>query len=144
MDSCSVEKSDEMKMNDSLETISPSCVTPGGFCVANHNDDYLVRLNSHCCDVWLCPQTCLWVVVNSTACFFSAIVFDISGDRNGWLIAVLLFSLPVLLYPMFLRALYYHRFFDIFGAYTERMSGTGVELTVKTAHTSPLYASDEK
>jgi len=64
----------------------------------------VTALNSLCDGVWLCPQTSIWVIVDATAFFSALFVFDISGDRSGWLVASLCFSLPMLCVPVVLRA----------------------------------------
>ena len=96
------------------------------------------RLNSHCNGVWLCPQSCIWIVVISTASFFAVLVFDISGDENGWLIAVLFFSLPIFLFPIIFFLMYTYGCFVVAAGGPERQSKTGIELS--TTNVSPFHA----
>jgi hypothetical protein len=66
----------------------------------------LFAMNDLCDGVWLCPQSIIWHIVDCTAFFSALFVFDISGDRSGWLVASLSFSLPLLLLPVVLRAMF--------------------------------------
>jgi hypothetical protein len=69
----------------------------------------MFTLNSLCDGVWLCPQMSIWVIIDCTAFFSSLLVFDVSGDRSGWLVASLSFSLPMLLLPLVLRAVFVYK-----------------------------------
>lgn len=66
----------------------------------------MFELNSLCDGVWQCPQASIWVIIDCTAFFSSLLVFDIAGDRSGWLVAGLCFSLPMLCVPLLLRIIF--------------------------------------
>jgi hypothetical protein len=66
----------------------------------------LFSLNLLCDGVWLCPQTSIWVIIDTTAFFSALFVFDISGDYSGWLVASTAFSLPMLCVPVVLRLIF--------------------------------------
>ena len=107
-------------------------------------NQFMIRLNSHCDGVERCPQSCLWVVVYSTASFFSAIIFDISGEHNGWLITLLFFNLPIIFFLASLRLVSARNFFGFVRVYDNRPAENGVELTIRTTQESPLYNSHSK
>lgn len=96
----------------------------------------LAALNSRCFGVGSRPETIIWVIVDTTAFFSSLFFFDISGDRSGWLVALLGFSLPVLAVPLVLRG--------AFAGY-KRMQMKGDErpaVNVVTEQASPLACYD--
>ena len=156
MKSQSTEKSDEERLGcgtdiDELTDQgkkNPSC---GEICNDDSSIDlphaynqFMIRLNSHCDGVERCPQSCLWVVVYSTASFFSVIIFDISGDHNGWLITLLFFNLPIIFFLASLRLVSARNFFGFVRVYDNRPAENGVELTIRTTQESPLHNSHSK
>ena len=70
------------------------------------NEKLFFSLNLLCDGVWLCPQTSIWVIIDTTAFFSALFVFDISGDYSGWLVASTAFSLPMLCVPVVLRLIF--------------------------------------
>jgi hypothetical protein len=102
----------------------------------------LFVLNSLCDGVWLCPQTSIWVIIDCTAFFSSLLVFDISGDRSGWLVASVAFSLPILFVPLVLRVIFVYK--CSLGSYMQRKEKSDVlpALGVHSVQTSPLSCHD--
>jgi Leucine-rich repeat (LRR) protein len=56
--------------------------------------------------VWLGAVQSVWTMIDISALFFGVLLFDVSGDEVGWLLAVCCFSLPTLLLPVLIRVIY--------------------------------------
>jgi hypothetical protein len=103
----------------------------------------LLALNLLCDGVWLCPKTCIWVIIDTTAFFSALFVFDISGDNSGWLVASIAFSIPMLCVPVVLRLIFKWRWCFIQAPAAATFVGDGGTGNVVKSSTIQLHTEQQ-